>query len=108
MSTLRAQLSSLLLTFSFYSLAVAEVTNFSQDVSDSIDAGLTWLDNNSAFDNPSSAGNAAGLVALALLERRVNADQNAETTGYDNATPADQTLSNERGKVVFMAYFALF
>ena len=91
MSTFRAQLSSLLLMLSLCSPAVAEVTNFSQDVSDAIDAGLTWLDNNSAFNNPSSAGNAAGLVALALLERRVNADQNAAPAGYDNATPADQT-----------------
>ncbi|MEZ4473938.1 MAG: hypothetical protein R3F60_24745 [bacterium] len=70
--------------------AAAQVTNFSEDVGRSIDAGLTWLDNNGAFNNPSSAGEAAGLAALALLEKRQSADQNAEPLGYRNASTADQ------------------
>ena len=94
----------------------AEETNFSRDVAASIDAGLAWLDSQNVFSNPASFsgsnGNALGLVALALLERRVNADQNAAPQGYDNATPADQTkiqtiishIINRATNASFVAY----
>ncbi len=68
----------------------AQVTNFSTDVATAIDRGLSWLDARGAFNNPSSAGEAAGLVALAILEKRVSADLRADTVGYANSTPVDQ------------------
>ena len=74
----------------FSTSAQAQITNFSQDVASSIDAGLGWLDAQGAFNNPSSAGDAAGLVALALLEKRDGADQRAVTIGYAGANAADQ------------------
>ncbi len=70
--------------------ATAQVTNFSTDVAESIDDGLAWLDAQGAFNNPSSCGDGAGLCALALLEKRESADQNAAVQGYQNASPADQ------------------
>ncbi|MCA9546719.1 MAG: hypothetical protein KC613_20075, partial [Myxococcales bacterium] len=70
--------------------AAAQVTNFSQDVNAAIDAGLAWLDGRGAFNANSSAGDAAGLVALALLEKRQSADQNAPPIGYANANAADR------------------
>ncbi|MSP72828.1 MAG: hypothetical protein EXR76_11795, partial [Myxococcales bacterium] len=70
--------------------ASAQVTNFSTDVATAIDRGLSWLDARGAFSNPSSAGEAAGLVALAILEKRVSADLRADAVGYMNSTPADQ------------------
>ena len=51
-----------LLAFSLVLLAgpaVAQVTNFSQDVARSIDLGLSYLDSRGAFNNPSAAGNGA-------------------------------------------------
>ncbi|MHC4837628.1 MAG: MopE-related protein [Planctomycetota bacterium] len=70
--------------------ATGQITNFSEDVGRSIDLGLSWLDDNGAFGNPSTAGDGAGLAALALLEKRRNADQNAAPVGYANATPEDR------------------
>ncbi|MBM4290885.1 MAG: hypothetical protein FJ138_05115 [Deltaproteobacteria bacterium] len=79
------------------SAAHAEVTNFSRDVSAAIDAGIAWLDAQGAFSNPqvvvnagTNRGDALGLVALALLERRASADQNAPPMGYSNASAANQ------------------
>jgi hypothetical protein len=88
-------LSSLLLAFFLCSMPIkshAVVTNFSADVSAAIDAGLNFLVQQGAFNNPPSWGNAegSGLVALALLERRVSQDQNADPQGFQNAQPADQ------------------
>ncbi len=81
--------------------AQAQVTAFSQDVADSIDDGLNWLTNSGAFNNPSAAGDAAGLVALALLERRRSADQNADVAGYENARPEDrQRLDNVMAYII--------
>ena len=86
-----AALTCLVATFALgLTPAGAQITNFSRDVSSSIDRGLAWLDANGAFNNPSAAGDAAGLTALALLEKRVSADQNADPIGYANASPADQ------------------
>src|SRR5687767_7551481 len=70
--------------------AQAQVTNFSLDVATAIERGLDWLEAQGHFANPSAGGDAAGLVALALLEKRVSADQNAAPSGYANATPRDQ------------------
>jgi len=91
MTRLRAVLVFVLLCASLVSApAVAQVTNFSRDVATSIDRGLAWMDVNGGFNNPSAAGDSAGLTALALLEKRASADQNAAPTGYQNATPADR------------------
>jgi len=70
--------------------AFAQATNFGQDVGTAINRGLAWLDGQGAFNNPSSAGNAAGLATLALLEKRESDDPNAAAQGYANASAADQ------------------
>ncbi len=46
------------------------VTPFEADVTSSIDKGIEWLATRGAYNNPSSAGEAAGLALLALLEKR--------------------------------------
>ena len=64
----------------------AQVTNFSTDVATAIDNGLNWLDVNTGPNQ----GDRTGLVALAFMEKRMSADQNAAATGYANASPAYQ------------------
>ena len=85
---------SLAMCLSSANLGFAEETNFSRDVAAAIDDGIDWLDSQNVFSNPGSVGsqssNALGLAALAIMERRISADQNAAPTGYDNATPPDQ------------------
>ncbi len=66
------------------------VTNFEQDVSTSIDLGLQYIDSNNGFNNPSNANHAAGLVLLALLEKRASGDPNDPPQGYAGASAADQ------------------
>jgi hypothetical protein len=78
------------LTISYLTTIQAEITNFSTDVSQAIDDGLSWFEDMGVYANPAAAGDAAGLVALTLLERRVSADQNARTSGYENSQNADQ------------------
>ena len=70
----------------------AQVTNFSKDVNTAISNGLGWLDTtkNVYVSISSDAGDAAGLAALALLEKRVSADQTALGQGYINASAADK------------------
>jgi len=75
-------------------VAQAQITNFSTDVATSIDNGLAWLDANGAFNNPSSANDAAGLCLLALEEKRQSADPNSLTQGYSAASAADQARMN--------------
>ena len=75
--------------------ATAQVTTFSTDVAAAIDAGLARLDADGAYNPASTAGDAAGLAALALLEKRVSADQTAVNQGYALASPADQTKIQE-------------
>lgn len=70
--------------------AYAQVTEFSTDVAAAIDHGLAYLDSAGAFNNPSSAWDAAGLVLLALLEKRASADPSDPPQGYSGADPADQ------------------
>ena len=65
-------------------------TNFDNDVNAAIDAGLGWLTVNSAYVNPSSAGNAAGLAALALLEKRAGVLPSDPPQGYSGASAADK------------------
>jgi hypothetical protein len=72
------------------STATAQVTTFSTDVAAAIQDGLNRLDADGAYGAASTAGDAAGLAALALLEKRVSADQNAASQGYALASPADQ------------------
>ena len=83
-----------LLTLSLFvgliSPATAQITRFSEDVARSIDAGLAWLDGQGAFNNPSAAGDAAGLTAISLLEKRASADQDADPIGYLNANAQDR------------------
>ena len=65
--------------------------NFANDVNAAIDAGIANLAANGAYNSPnSSCGDAAGLCALVLLEKRVSADPNAAAQGYANANALDQ------------------
>lgn len=66
------------------------VTPFEQDVSTSIDRGINWLVSAGAFNNPSSAGDAAGLPMLALLEKRASGIATDPPQGYVGASAADQ------------------
>ena len=70
--------------------AQAANDNFEKDVGLSIDKGLTWLDSAGAFNNPSSAGDAAGLTLLALLEKRASGIASDPPQGYSGASAADQ------------------
>ena len=89
--------------------AQAQVTNFSNDVNASIDLGLGWLDTVGAFNNPSSAGNAAGLTLLALLEKRASADQDSAAQGYENASAADQArMRRSAAYIINRAFGASF
>ncbi len=76
----------------FAGSALAQPTDFSRDVGSAIDRGLSYLVATGAFNNPSAAGNGAGLAALALLEKRQSDDLGAAAQGYVNALPADQAL----------------
>ena len=85
------------------------VTNFSEDVAASIELGLDWIDDQGGFD--SSAGSAAGLVALALLERPSSTAQDASGQGYSGADATDQARLDDimdyiidRGNLGFYAY----
>ncbi len=69
--------------------AQAQITNFSKDVNAAINNGLNWLDTSGYFSG-GAAGDAAGLVVLALLEKRTSEDQNAVGQGYSGATAPDQ------------------
>ncbi|MSP73938.1 MAG: hypothetical protein EXR76_17535 [Myxococcales bacterium] len=76
--------------------AQAVITNFSVDVETSIDMGLDWLEIQGFFGNPGmhcagqGFGDGIGLVALALLEKRANANLNALTVGYSGSTVQNQ------------------
>jgi hypothetical protein len=78
-------------------LSQAAVTNFSTDVATSIDRGLDYLANSSAFGpSPGSCGGdgqnarARGLALLALLEKRASGDPDDDPQGYAGANPSDQ------------------
>ncbi len=90
---------AILLQFLILNSAQAVVTNFSSDVSDAIDAGIAWLDARGSFS--ANAGEGAGIVALAILEKRRNRDQNADPQGYANALATDQAkINNIMGYII--------
>ncbi|MFM9915909.1 MAG: hypothetical protein ACKVOX_08890, partial [Rhizobacter sp.] len=70
--------------------AVQAVTPFENDVSVAIDRGITYLATSGAFNNPSSAGDAAGLPMLALLEKRASGVATDPPQGYTGASAIDQ------------------
>ncbi len=85
----RRGLALCIVALSLAAPARAQVTNFSADVNTAIDNGLNWL-NTSGYFAAGAAGSSSGLVALALMEKRASAAQNAVGTGYAGATLADQ------------------
>ena len=78
------------IAFLIVSLPAQAVTPFEQDVGTGIDRGIEWLANSGAYNNPSSAGEAAGLSLLALLEKRASGDINDPIQGYNGANATDQ------------------
>lgn len=89
-TTLAAALAS---AFVFAAPAAAQITNFSTDVATAIDRGLDFADAQGWFQNGcplAGHGDATGLITLALLEKRADANQNALSQGYANANPVDQ------------------
>ena len=95
--------------------AAAQVTNFSDDVATAIDRGLAWHDAQGHFADPStcSGGEGAGLPALALLEKRADANYNTLSQGYAGASAADQArmdsvlgyiITRQQGGPSFYAY----
>jgi hypothetical protein len=67
------------------------VTPFEVDVGTAIDRGVEWLALQNAYANPSSAGDAAGLPMLALLEKRASSNPGDPPQGYAGASASDQT-----------------
>ena len=84
-------LACLLVAVAFFSSSrVSAITGFETDVTTAIDRGIEWLANNGAFNNPSSAGDAAGLTMEALLEKRASGDPADPPQGYGGANATDQ------------------
>ncbi len=69
--------------------ARSQSQNFVSDVSTAIDRGLQWFSDTGYFV-PGAAGDATGLVALTLLEKRPGGNPSAPAQGYSGASPADQ------------------
>lgn len=65
-------------------------TPFEVDVATAIDRGITYLANQGAYNNPSTAGDAAGLPMSALLEKRASGNPGDPPQGYAGANAADQ------------------
>jgi len=94
-------LAALVGTLGAVSSAQAVTTNFSNDVETAIDLGIAWLDspaagrdylggvNNNCY-NGFENGAGAGLAALAVLEKRRDASQNALSQGWAFANAADR------------------
>lgn len=66
------------------------VTPFEVDVGTAIDRGIEWMAGQGAYANPSSAGEAAGLPMLALLEKRASSNPGDPPQGYAGASAPDQ------------------
>ena len=83
------------------------VSNFAADVNTAVNRGIEYLDRFGAFvSDPSGlswSGPAAGLVSLALLEKRVDASPNAVSQGYARATAVDKARIDKlvRSMVLF-------
>ena len=78
-------------------VAASQVTAFSTDVHDAIDRGLEYAAAQNWFVNGCPAaghGDGTGLIALALLEKRADANQNALSQGYANANAVDQARAD--------------
>src|SRR5687767_10298963 len=82
---------ALLATCLSVSTVSAQVTNFSTDVKTAIDNGLAYMASQ-GWATGGGGADAAGLVALAFLEKRASADQNSLSTGYVGASPGDKIL----------------
>ena len=65
----------------------AQTTNFSTDVNTAINNGLNWLDGNTG----PHTGDSTGIVALAFMEKRASAAQNAPSVGYNGSSAAYKT-----------------
>jgi hypothetical protein len=93
---LQAILFCLLATF-LPAMSWGQVTAFSEDVHDSINRGLDYAAAQNWFINGCPAaghGDGTGLIALALLEKRADANQNAISQGYSNANAIDQARAD--------------
>lgn len=66
----------------------AAITKFEQDVATSIDKGITYLANQNYFAG--GAGDATGIVTLALLEKRASGLPTDPPQGYTGANAVDQ------------------
>jgi hypothetical protein len=86
----RRVLPALLAAVFTASTVSAQVTKLSTDVNTAINNGLGWLDANTG---PHS-GDTTGIVALAFMEKRASADQDAPSTGYSGASAAYQARIN--------------
>ena len=71
---IRQVLRNTLFALTLASGAANAITPFETDRGDAIQDGIDWFSANNVYNNPSNAGNAAGLAALALLEKRVSSD----------------------------------
>ena len=74
----------------FASAKLSAITPFETDVTTAIDRGIEWLANQGAFNNPSNAGDAAGLAMEALLEKRASGIPADPPQGYNGASVTDQ------------------
>jgi hypothetical protein len=70
---------------------VDPLTPFQVDVATAITNGLAYFTANNVFNNPSAAGDAAGITTLALLEKRASGNPSDPPQGYGGASSADQT-----------------
>lgn len=100
-ATIRARCAGALLTGLAVALmalpVAAQVTAFSEDVHEAIDRGLDYAAAQNWFINgcpPAGHGDGTGLMALALLEKRADANQNALSQGYANANAIDQARAD--------------
>ena len=79
---------SLLLFLIFFNFGF--ITQFGNDVNDSINRGLQYLRQTQNIDG--GWGRPTGLAILCFLEKRVSADSNAQISGYTNMSPEDQII----------------
>jgi hypothetical protein len=69
--------------------ANAQVTKFSTDVNTAIDRGLNYIASQ-GWATGGNSGDVTGLIALAFLEKRSGAGQNAPPLGYNGSSAADK------------------
>jgi len=74
-------------------VSVQAQTAFEKDVGTAIDRGIEWYATVNYFNNPAVdgySGGAAGLVLLAVLEKRASGNPNDPPQGYAGASATDQ------------------